>query len=102
MTPRDLKQIGSLFNKRFDKIDKRFDKVDKDMAELKSDVSELKSDMTTVKDDVVRLIAKSFELEEHIQSVEDAVSASNNYQNYSCLPRVENLEKKVFGRVVGA
>ncbi|MDO8610176.1 MAG: hypothetical protein Q7R95_06500 [bacterium] len=94
MTPQDLKQIGNLFDKRFDKIDKNID-------ELKTDVSKLKSDMTIVKDDVVKLITKSFELEEHIQSVEDAVLASNTYQNYSCLPRVENLEKKVFGRVVG-
>ncbi|MFA7301339.1 MAG: hypothetical protein WC069_03450 [Candidatus Shapirobacteria bacterium] len=50
----------------------------------------------------IRLISKIIDIEEQVQSVEEAVIDSNTYQNYSCLPRVENLEKKVFGKIVGA
>ena len=42
MTPQDLKQIGKLFDKKFDNIDKRFNNVDKSFVEIKADIAVLK------------------------------------------------------------
>lgn len=112
MTPQDLKQISNLFDKRFDKIDKDIGEIKTDVSSLKTDVAVLKYQsvinekaITKLNNSVLRWKSDMFDaaekfMKETIDQREFRLVGS--HQITSNTDRIEKLEKKVFGNIIGA
>lgn len=110
MTPKDLKQIGALLDKKLDQ------KLDEKLKGVKSDIINIKSDIVVLKDGLERN-------EKHLQSIEDHLTewkselfdivdglagetrdqrefrTINSHQTSSNTRRIEKLEVKTFGAI---
>ena len=112
MTPQDLKQIGNLFDKRFDKIDKNISEIKTDVSTMKSDIAVLKykadkneKALSEINNNILEWKSQMFDpAEVFMKKTKDQrkFREVGGYQLATNTHRIGDLETKVFGTIIGA
>ena len=104
MTPTDLKQIGSLFDKKFDNIDKKFADIKADIAVINYKVDKNSKAITKINKNILKWKSEMFDSAEvFMKETKDQreFREVGGYQLASNTNRIGKLETKVFGSITG-